>query len=71
MENVKHYMDRHNISVADLSRASGVSYAHLLRIISGHYRPQLQTCSKIAKGLGMELQELVAMINIPVPCANS
>lgn len=66
MENVKRYMTRHNISVAGLSRTSGVSYAHLLRIISGHYRPQLATCSRIAKGLGIELQELIAMINIPV-----
>ena len=66
MQNVKRYLDRHNISVAGLSRTSGISYAHLLRIISGHYKPTLQTCNKIAKGLDITLPELIAMINMPV-----
>jgi len=66
MQNVKRYMDSHNTSVADLSRSSGISYAHLLRIISGHYRPTLRTCNRMAKGLDITLPELISMINLPV-----
>lgn len=66
MQNVKRHLDLHNISVAGLSRTSGISYAHLLRIISGHYKPTLQTCNRMAKGLDITLPELIAMINMPV-----
>jgi transcriptional regulator with XRE-family HTH domain len=51
----------------DLSRASGVSVAHLSRLESGSRHPSLATLLNVAAGLGVSVSELVEEPGEPRP----
>ena len=54
-------MEAKGMSVADLSRASGLSYPAIKYIVDGKVDCRLSTLDKVATGLGVTLDNLLGI----------
>ena len=51
-----------------ISHRSGMDIGHISRILNGHRDPLLSTVQTLAKGMGLTLDELVALIQKKRKC---
>ena len=59
-ENVEAFMEQNGITQQEVADAGGITQATLSRALSGVHAPTLDTCEKIAKGLGVSFSSLVS-----------
>ena len=55
---IKEYLDKHNLSVADLSKLTGISRQNLATFISYKSVPNMVMAMKIAKVFGLSVEEM-------------
>ncbi len=58
-ENMRKIRTRKKMSQGDICRALGVDRAYISNIESGNQNPTLSTIEKIAKALGVKIDELL------------
>lgn len=54
------YMQRCRVTQMDLSRSTGISQSVISDILNGKHSPRLRTLSRLSKGTGLSINELVA-----------
>lgn len=57
-------IDLNKINRSDMARKTGVDVSHISRILAGKARPSLTLAGKMAKYMGMTLEELCAFLGI-------
>lgn len=57
--NLKNLRSERGLSVADLSRRSGVSRASIMQLERGENSPTLHTLERLARGFGVSVSDLL------------
>lgn len=63
-EIVQHYQDVNHISQAEIARRTGLSKEFMNKLLRGcyHKRVNIETVEKLAKGLGVPAEEIIAAV---------
>lgn len=60
-ENVRSLMSEQGISIRGLGEITGMSYAGLSRVLSGHQTLTIPRAERIANALGVELSDILQL----------